>query len=182
MAKIVTINSENSEVLRAQAKPLSKDEILSKETEKIKKEMKEELSKEKFGVAIAAPQIGYSIALFLISGDTIAHAKNEDFDPQKHKDLYAFNPKIIRHSKKQILSDEGCLSVPFKYSYSVPRYEKVTVEYLDENGKRQILNASGFLSRVFQHEIDHLHGILYIDKAKEIIDVDEEMRPITPSN
>ena len=177
MKKIVSIK-DNEEILRKKSRELDPKELQSNYIKTLKENMKKLLEKEKFGVAIAAPQLGENVAAFLIKGETIAYAKKEDYDPAQHKDMYFFNPKVIKHSKKQVDSDEGCLSVPFKYSYNVPRYEKITVEYLDENGNKQILNASGFLARVLQHEIDHLHGILYIDKAKNLIDVDENMQPI----
>ena len=60
----------------------------------------------------------------------------------------------------------------------MPRFEKVTLRYLDENAKEQTINASGFLARVLQHEFDHLQGVLYTDKAKKVIDVDEELKPV----
>ncbi len=179
MSRIFKINNkEDARLLRQKTQNLSKEEILGADTEKMKKEMAKLLSKEKFGVAIAAPQAGYNKSCFLISAHTFAHAKQEEFDPKKHKSRFFFNPEIIKHSKKKIESDEGCLSVPLKYSYSVPRFEKVTVRYLDEDAKEQTINASGFLARVLQHEFDHLQGVLYTDKAKKVIDVDEELRPI----
>ncbi len=177
--KLYKVNKVDDEkVLRQKTKELSQRQILSKNTAKMMDEMKKLLSKEKYGVAIAAPQAGYSVSCFLISAQTIAHAKEEDFDQEKHKDLFVFNPKILKHSKKIIMSDEGCLSVPFKYSHSVPRFEKISMQYLDENGEKKTINASGFLARVLQHEYDHLQGILYIDKAKKIIDVDEDLRAV----
>ncbi len=177
--KLYKIDNENErKILRKKSKDLDLDEIRSSRTAKMIDEMRKLLSKEKYGVAIAAPQAGYSVSCFLISAQTMAHAKEEDFNPEKHKDLFVFNPKILKHSKKIIMSDEGCLSVPFKYSHSVPRFEKISIQYLDENGEKKTINASGFLARVLQHEYDHLQGILYIDKAHEIIDVDENLRAV----
>ncbi len=177
--RIYKINNQNDEkILRQKAKELSPKQILSKDTAKMMDEMQKLLSKEKYGVAIAAPQAGYSVSCFLVSAQTIAYAKKEDFDPEKHKNLFVFNPKILKHSKKTLMSDEGCLSVPFKYSHRVPRFEKITMQYLNENGEKKTINASGFLARVLQHEYDHLQGVLYIDKAEEIIDVDEDLRPV----
>ncbi len=176
MCKIVKLNDKNASVLRRKADKINFDD--KEYIEKLKSVMRSALEKEKFGVAIAAPQVNESVSAFLIAGHSFAHQKQEEYDPAKHKDMFFFNPKIIKHSKKMVMSDEGCLSVPGKYSYKVPRYDKISVEYYDENGEKHIYNASGFISRVMQHEIDHLEGVLYIDKALEIIDVDENLQPI----
>jgi len=178
MSKIVTVKGGKSEVLRTKCSPVKKEEFGSERILSIMKDMSEALEQEKFGVAIAAPQIGEVLQLFLISAKTIAYAHGEEFDPKTHKNLFVFNPILLKHSKKTISSDEGCLSVPFKYSHSVPRFEKISMQYLDEKGQKKTINASGFLARVLQHEYDHLQGILYIDKAHEIIDVDENLKPV----
>ncbi len=181
-AKIVVVNGEQSEILRSKSQEIKVSDLKSEKIKKLKQNMKKALVKEKYGVAIAAPQIAEPLQVFLISASTFAYAKEEKYNLEKHEDEFFFNPKIIKHSKNKIESDEGCLSVPLKYSHSVPRYEKVTVRYMDESGKTKTLNASGFLARVLQHEIDHLHGILYIDKAKKVIDVDEDLRPVNKNH
>ena len=168
--------------MRSKAREIDKSELENESLQKMMEDMQALLSKEKFGVAIAAPQAGYPIAAFMISGKTFAHAKDEKYDPKKHEDEFFFNPEIVKHSKKIVDSDEGCLSVPLKYSYSVPRYEKVSLRYMDRSGTTKTMNASGFLARVLQHEFDHLQGVLYIDKAKKVIDVDEELRPVNPED
>ena len=93
---------------------------------------------------------------------------------------WKINPEILKTSKKRKIGDEGCLSIPLKYGSKVQRYEKVTMRYYDENGNLKERGASGFLSRVFQHEIDHLNGILYTDEALEVIDVDDDLKPLRP--
>ncbi|MBU0636691.1 MAG: peptide deformylase [Patescibacteria group bacterium] len=102
------------------------------------------------GVGLAAPQIGKNIQLIVL------HTQNGQ--------LNFLNPKIIKKSWTKILDNEGCLSVPEIYS-QVKRYKNITCQYFDETGKKLILNAEGLLARVIQHEIDHLNGILFIDKA-----------------
>ncbi len=174
-SKIVTID-DNAKVLRNLARQIKKSEF-KKYIPELKEALAVALSKEKHGVAIAAPQIGESVDVFFIPASTFAISKNDE-NEDKYKDELFVNPRIIKHSKKIIMSDEGCLSVPFKYSHSVPRFEKISMQYLDENGEKKTINASGFLARVLQHEYDHLQGILYIDKAHEIIDVDESLKPI----
>lgn len=169
--KIVT---EGDPVLRQTAATLSTADITSPATQKLIAAMATALSKERFGVAIAAPQVGVSVQLFLVAGPTLARIKKTEHED----DLVCINPTIIKQSKKQRTSSEGCLSVPGTYGTKVSRADKVSIHYLDAQGQPQTYNASGFLAQIFQHEIDHLHGILYIDHASELIDVDENMEPL----
>ena len=104
------------------------------------------------GVGIAAPQVGVSIRAIVIDVD------NKRYD--------IINPKIIE--REGIVKDiEGCLSFPGMYG-EVERSEKVKVEYLNRYGKKKIIEAEGLLARCFQHEIDHLDGHLFIEKATNI--------------
>jgi len=83
-------------------------------------------------------------------------------------EFYAiFNPEIVKFSKEKILTEEGCLSVPGVYGL-VERSAKITIVGRDENDKKIKIKASGILARVFQHEFDHLNGVLFIDKASNI--------------
>ncbi len=105
------------------------------------------------GIGLSANQIGMNIKVF------VAKVENK---------FYAvFNPELVQLSKDQITLDEGCLSVPGVYG-AVDRPEKVTLKGLDQNGKALKIKAWGLLARVFQHEMDHLNGKLFIDKAKLI--------------
>lgn len=142
------------------------------------KAMKKVLHSEKYGVAIAAPQIGESLRIFIIAGHVFASRSGEEFDAKVHLDQVFVNPEVVKISKKLVVADEGCLSVPNKYGTKVERNEKITISYLDESGEKHVRGASSFLSRVFQHEIDHLNGILYTDNAIEVIEVDENLKPI----
>lgn len=108
------------------------------------------------GVGLAANQIGKPWRIF------VAEYQNQ---------FFAFiNPKIIKHSRKVNLAEEGCLSVP-RIVGVVPRYDKIVIEGRDLNNKKFKIKASGMLARIFQHETDHLDGILFIDKAKELYQV-----------
>lgn len=104
------------------------------------------------GLGLAAPQVGQNLRL------CIAEVENEFF--------VLINPEIKNHSGKEIGMEEGCLSFPGKY-LPVTRSEKVKVKALDTNGKKQVIRAKGLLARVLQHEIDHLNGILLVDRASE---------------
>jgi peptide deformylase len=112
------------------------------------------------GVGLAAPQIGLSIRLFV--------AEYED-----HKVAIA-NPEIIK-AEGEVLGSEGCLSIPGYAGDNIRRAERVTVKGLDVRGKPIKINAEGWFARVLQHEIDHLDGILFLDR----LDRPEDLREVT---
>jgi peptide deformylase len=105
------------------------------------------------GIGLAAPQIGQNIRLIIVSTKS---------GPQ-----VMFNPKIVKKSIRQEWGEEGCLSIPGVFG-NVKRYRTVECSFFDTKGQRQVAEAEGLLARVIQHEIDHLDGILFIDKAKDI--------------
>ena len=104
------------------------------------------------GIGLAAVQIGLKINLAVIG-------KEATLDD---KDLILINPKIIKHSWRKIIAEEGCLSVP-GITKRVPRFAKIKVKALNQDGQSLNFDASDFLARVIQHEIDHLQGILITD-------------------
>jgi peptide deformylase len=93
----------------------------------------------------------------------------EKFEP---KDLVFINPQILKKSREQELMEEGCLSVRWLYG-QVKRAKKVLVKAYDETGKPFTFGGSGLMAQIFQHEIDHLDGVLFIDKARGL----KEMPP-----
>jgi peptide deformylase len=105
------------------------------------------------GVGLAAPQVGQSIRLITVTTQDGAQAM--------------FNPEITKRSLLKEWGEEGCLSVPNTFG-DVKRYKKITCTFIDVQGQKRILPAKGLMARVIQHEIDHLDGILFIDKAKNI--------------
>ncbi|HEV8666801.1 MAG TPA: peptide deformylase [Candidatus Paceibacterota bacterium] len=164
-----------SPILRQKAKPVAKKDFGSKPLKVLITKMKKVLDKEKYGVAIAAPQVGVSIRLFVVAG----RAFDEDSDSDtvsKTPDKAFINPEIIRVSRKKKEMSEGCLSVRGKYG-AVLRHEKATVKAFDEDGKQFIYHGSGLIAHIFQHEIDHLEGVLYIDKAVRVTDDDSVAPP-----
>jgi len=167
-------------VLRETAKEVPVDEIQNPEIQGVISDMKEALGAEKFGVAIAAPQIGEALRIFVIGGPVFASREKKDYNAVDYPDQVFINPEVLKVSKKTKTGDEGCLSVPKKYGTKVSRKEKITISYYDEFGVKHERGTSSFLSRVIQHEIDHLDGILYTDNAIEVIDVDENLKPIGP--
>ncbi len=113
------------------------------------------------GVGIAAPQVAESHRLFIVaSHPNPRYPKAPDMEPTA-----MINPKIIDHSPKIIKDWEGCLSVPGIRGL-VPRYEWVTVQYIDRKGKLKHQKFVDFVARIFQHECDHLDGIVFLDRVE----------------
>jgi peptide deformylase len=118
----------------------------------------EESRNHEVGVALAAVQVNTLLRVVVI---------RNNFDDKTDKTFQAFiNPQITKFEGKLIEDYEGCLSVQDIYG-KVPRYEKVRVKALDENGQQIRATAEGFLARVFQHEIDHTNGIVFVDHIKD---------------
>lgn len=110
------------------------------------------------GVALAAIQIDIALRVVVI---------REDFDNKKNRNfIVCINPTITKYEGRLVDDYEGCLSIKDIYG-KVPRYEKVKVKALDVYGKEFRVTATGFLARVFQHEIDHTNGIVFIDHIKD---------------
>lgn len=174
-------------VLRAVAKPVAKKDLGSPALKKIIDKMHAALAPEKYGVAIAAPQIGISLRIVVVAGRVFEEDAPEQEAQKKvlgspvsgrtHRgpDYFSeppapppnrvyINPEITRVSRKKKNESEGCLSVRGLYG-TVPRHERVTIKYLDEAGNVRTENATGLLGHIFQHEVDHLNGVLFIDKA-----------------
>src|SRR6266481_4256289 len=155
------ILQKEAPVLREIAKEVALKDIDSKKFKAVISKMQMALHAEDDGVAIAAPQIGSSLRVFIVAGRTLALIKNEE--NKKYPDLVFINPTLIKLSKKKKKMEEGCLSVRWLYG-EVERSEKVTINALNEEGKKIHLGASGLLAQIFQHEVDHLNGVLFIDK------------------
>lgn len=176
MAK-TEILQKGAPILRKVARSVPVKEIKSKKTREILKKMREALHAEEDGAAIAAPQIGESLRIFMVRSDILAFIKDKNTrDRSKSrsaevtKDLVFINPEILKNSQKKIKVEEGCLSVRWLYG-QVKRSEKVTLKAYDEAGKEQTRGASGLLAQIFQHEVDHLNGVLFTDKAENIRDI-----------
>ena len=115
------------------------------------------------GVGLAAPQIGESLRLVVVE-----YTEDED-ENAKPKKYVLVNPEIIRRSEEMVTDIEGCLSLP-GLAGMVERHEAVTVKAKNRFGKPLKIEADGWLARIFQHEIDHLDGVLYIDRAEEVFE------------
>ncbi|SDE50145.1 peptide deformylase [Thermus arciformis] len=116
------------------------------------------------GVGLAAPQIGLSQRLFV----AVEYADEPEGEERPLRDLvrrvYVVANPVITHREGLVEGTEGCLSLPGLYSEEVPRAERIRVAYQDEEGTPRTLELEGYLARVFQHEMDHLDGILFFER------------------
>jgi peptide deformylase len=117
------------------------------------------------GVGLAAPQVGVNKQLIVL-----------DCDPEnaEAKPLIMINPEIKKFGAGLCQDQEGCLSVPGVYM-DVMRPETIEVSYKDENGRLQVLKADGLLSRAVQHEIDHLNGVMFVDRVENRLELTQEL-------
>ena len=169
--KFPEIVQRDNQILRQKAKAVRPEDIGSTHLNTVIAGMKAVLATQKDGIAIAAPQIGESIRLFVVSGSLLKHAdKTYKGDAT---DLVFINPEIVRRSRDKKEVEEGCLSVRWLYG-KIARSTRVTITALDETGQKIERGASGLLAQIFQHEVDHLNGLLFIDKAREIWEMSGE--------
>ena len=174
------ILQKEASVLREISKDVPIEDIVSLKIKNIIKEMKQALHSQDDGVAIAAPQIGYTLRIFIVSKkveEILGKSKKEILDGEvvapNAKDLVFINPVLKKLSKEKRVVEEGCLSVRYLYG-QVNRSKKATVQAFDENGRKFSRGGSGLIAQIFQHEVDHLEGILFIDKAKNIEEIPPE--------
>ncbi len=167
---------EKNPALREVAKDIPLEEIGSDRIKQLIADLKALLSKEEYGVALAASQVGEALKLFIVSGRALARdSRNAPDEPEVKEekaplpDQVYINPTMVKMSRGKTDKHEGCLSIRGKWG-EVPRAEKATVHAYDEEGREFTRGASGFLAHIFQHEMDHLEGILYTDKAVSLYD------------
>lgn len=153
--KLLPITKNPDPLLRKKSVKINPKEITTEKFQELLLDMTKTM-KEKDGIGLAAPQIGKNIRLIVIN--------------TKDGVICMVNPKITKKSLRKEWDEEGCLSVPGTFG-QVKRCKKITCKYLDKKGKEQTIEGEGLLARVLQHEIDHLDGILFIDKAKDLHDV-----------
>ena len=167
---MVAIVQKKSAVLRKAAVEVPAREFGSRRLAKILADMSAALAREPDGVALAAPQIGKSLRIFIVSGKILKKKEGGPALP----DLAFINPVLKRASKEKKLLEEGCLSVRGRYG-RISRSIRATIGAYDANGRYFERNGSGLMAQIFQHETDHLNGTLFIDHAKEVWD----MKPAT---
>ncbi|MFN8596237.1 MAG: peptide deformylase [Anaerolineae bacterium] len=154
----------------------------AKKVEKITPEIREliedmiETMRAAPGVGLAAPQVGVSERVIVIEYADEPEDDDETNAPPPKKKLYAVvNPEIIWTSDEKVEGTEGCLSIP-GWVGDVSRHEAIAVKGVNRSGQKIKLNLEGWLARIFQHEIDHLDGVLYTDRLVS----PETLRRVTP--
>lgn len=159
------IDKKEEKFLRRKTSAFDFSKFSKKEISELVKRMKKEMVKAD-GIGLSANQIGLDMSLFVAQVPKIEE-RGEKIVITGQKFYAVFNPKITKESKEKSPMEEGCLSVPGGISGEVERPEKITLEGQDKNGKKLKIKAWGLLARVFQHEVDHLNGTLFIDKCKK---------------
>ena len=154
-------------VLRTKATALTPDQIRSRETQALIEWMRETMY-DAPGVGLAAPQVGIGLQLAVIEDKPeYTRDASPEFLKQRERTPVPFhvivNPLITLDEDPAVEFFEGCLSLA-GFTGVVPRARTVKVECLDHRGEPKIIEASGWYARILQHEIDHLHGTLYIDR------------------
>jgi len=153
--------------LRAPANELSREEILSTKTQELIEHMRDTMRNAP-GVGLAAPQVGVALQLAVIEDREEYHKRLSSAQlSERQRQPISFhviiNPRIVSADNADLEFFEGCLSVT-GYSAIVPRARAVTVEYLNEHAESKRVDAVGWYARILQHEIDHLAGVLYVDR------------------
>lgn len=153
-------------LLRRPTRHLSAAEITTPATQELISSMRHLLATKAHGVGLAAPQVGQGVAISVIwIRPTPSRPKNEEIK------LVVINPEVIKTYGARTQMWEGCISFgtssrDFPYAKAL-RWRKIRVRYLDETGKRHERDVNGMLAHVLQHEIDHLNGVLFVDRVKD---------------
>ncbi len=159
------IVQDGNPALREAAKEVPADLFNTPELKKILQEMEESLDAAKHGVALAAPQVAIPYRIFIVRYDRMVQENTEE---EKTPDIGIFiNPEIVKTSRKKTSIPEGCLSVDGVYG-TTERFERATVKAQDIEGNWFTRGGGGILAQAYQHEIDHLNGILFIDHAEDL--------------
>lgn len=125
-----------------------------------------ETMREAPGVGLAAPQVGMSDRLIVV--EYYENEKAEEAEDEMKKKVWTIlNPEIVKVSDEKVMGVEGCLSIPDLVG-EVERHEKVQIKGLNRHGKPMRIKAQGWLARIFQHEIDHVNGIVFTDRATHV--------------
>lgn len=165
MLQVITIPTES---LRKRSTEIDRDFLLSADTQHFIQQLIATMYTDD-GVGIASPQVGKNIRICIIGKEGIKLDKKTSITA--NEDLVLVNPVWTKTSIRKDWDTEGCLSVPKTYG-KVKRYKHITVKAWDKDSKEINFEAHNFFARVIQHEIDHLDGVLFIDKAKDIYEVE----------
>jgi peptide deformylase len=163
--KQLKITEFGDPLLRSQTKSISTDEILTTHIQGLISDMRTMLKSKKLGIGLAAPQVGESLAIAVIELQKTALR-----DTEEELSLVIINPKIKKVFGRKSPMWEGCISGGAGKAglfAKVPRYKKIELEFLDEKAIKHVKIFYGLGAHVIQHEVDHLNGILFVDKVKD---------------
>jgi peptide deformylase len=152
-------------VLRKVTRQISPSEIVTSETQELISGMQNMLAGKTLGVGLAAPQVGYSLAIAVV--EVQKTPLRPDVEPFS---LVIINPVITKYFGRKTQLWEGCISSGAGKAAlfaKVPRYKKIELEYYDENAKKYTKTFSDLTAHIIQHEVDHLNGILFVDKVRD---------------
>ncbi len=161
---ILEVKAIGNPVLRRKAAKINK---VDKTIRQLASDMLETL-REEGGVGLAAPQIGQSIRLIIVE-----YPENDEDEDSPMKVYKLINPEIIWQSEETVIGVEGCLSIKGLVG-EVERAESIRVKAQGISGRPLQIEASGWLARIFQHEIDHLEGICYVDRTEKVWELTED--------
>jgi peptide deformylase len=167
LRKIVTLPDA---VLRRKARTIAK---VDKNLQMLIDDMVETM-REAPGVGLAAPQVGLSERLIVV--EYYERPEDEEKEDAPKKVWALLNPEIVKASTETVMGVEGCLSIPGLVG-EVERHAAIQVKGLNRHGKPVKIKAEGWLARIFQHEIDHLNGILFPDRATRVWKPQDEVEP-----
>lgn len=173
MSEIV---QDGAPVLREVAGPVPEELFGSAKLARILADMAAALDGQPEGVALAAPQIGVPYRIFIVRKDravpSVALAKEGAPLPQPKPEVEVYiNPEIVKTSRRKKEMDEGCLSVKGVYG-TTKRHERVTIRARRESGARFESGKGGIMAQIFEHEIDHLNGVLFTDHAERLLRIE----------
>jgi peptide deformylase len=165
MSELLTLTKFGNPVLRGKARNLTDDEIRSAETQALIENMRYTLKEENYGVGIAAPQVGQSLSLSIIGIKPTANRPELD-----EFETTLINPEIIGTTGEKIPMWEGCVSCGSGNDIlfaQVPRFETVKLRWKNERAEEVERTLGGFVAHVAQHEVDHLNGVLFVDRVED---------------
>src|SRR3972149_4992564 len=175
MAKLALETGKSNKILRTESRAVS--DFSDPDLRKLIAEMEETLRLTENAAGLAAPQVGKNLRLFVIIPELPAKGARlpdgQESAPGKKAPTVFINAEIVKKSQKELRLAEGCLSLPGLFGI-VKRAKWVKVQAQDELGKKFKLKAEGFLSQLIQHEIDHLNGKLYVDRAEKMFKIEDD--------
>lgn len=161
MSKLLRKTEFGDKILRSICGMLTEEQILDSQVQNLITDMYYTLERRKYGVGLAAPQVGKSLALSVIDTKPTPTRPN-----LKREQLTIINPRIVKTYGAAHSEWEGCVSGTELYA-QVPRFKKIRLAWYDQAALAHEEDFEGFMAQVIQHEVDHLNGVLFVDRVKD---------------